>query len=178
MRVARPLYDLFVAGKKYRRSRAFGGFYAWWKKFRKSLEPAEDLGVVFGHTHYLDWIEFPQQTQSLMSAGRRGRKLADLFHSDRRRRQSLYNISAWVKVSGRHSDVVRAAIFYADTQGPLILGWDWHEKKPFHVPFPFILKKRDPRITEALTPAEIETARNLGWPPQLIERWQKERIKA
>ena len=105
------------------------------------------------------------------------RTLTALLRSESRKRQSLYNISSWISVRGRHEEIVGATIFYADDRGPLILGWDWHSNKPFHIPFPFIEKKRDPRAVEVLTSGELATAGQLGWPSRLVERWQRERIK-
>ncbi|HYS74037.1 MAG TPA: metallophosphoesterase [Thermoplasmata archaeon] len=176
MKVARPLYDK-LAGKKYRRSRTLRGFSSWWKQFRQTLELTNDLGIVFGHTHYLDWIEIPHETATRRAAQRAERKLTALLRTENRKRQSLYNISSWVSVRGRHEEIVGATIFYADDRGPLILGWDWHSNKPFHIPFTFIEKKRAPGVVEALTSGELATARQLGWPSRLIERWQRERIK-
>ena len=176
MKVARPLYDK-LAGKKYQRSRTLGGFASWWKQFRQFLEPTSDLGIVFGHTHYLDWIEIDHRTGAHYAPRRAERKLTALLRAESRKRQSLYNISSWVSVRGRHEEIVGATIFYADDRGPLILGWDWHSNKPFHIPFAFIEKKRAPGAVEALTAAELKTAAQLGWPSRLVERWQRERIK-
>ena len=176
MKVARPLYDR-LAGKKYQRSRTLRGFASWWKEFRGFLEPTSDLGIVFGHTHYLDWIEIDHRTGARYAPPGAERTLTALLRSESRKRQSLYNISSWISVRGRHEEIVGATIFYADDRGPLILGWDWHANKPFHIPFPFIEKKRDPRAVEVLTSGELATAGQLGWPSRLVERWQRERIK-
>ena len=60
-------------------------------------------------------------------------------------------------------------MFYADGKGPLLLGWNWNGKRPFHIPFEFIAKRR---ARHRLEPREADIAVQLGWPTKLIEKWR------
>jgi UDP-2,3-diacylglucosamine pyrophosphatase LpxH len=167
MRIARPLSDVLGGSKRYRRDRALRGFADWWRGFGKHVDSLEDLGIVFGHTHYLDWIELPRRTGGAGGAEPVDARLAAALDTGARKRRTLYNISAWVRVSGPHAPVVRDSFFYADDVGPLFLGWDSSRKAPFHIPFEFLAHRTTDPL---LSPSEEVVAQQLGWPAELISK--------
>jgi hypothetical protein len=158
-----------IAGTRYDRQGTLAGFEAWWRTFGPRVGPAEDLGVVYGHTHILDWLE-AGQAEAAMQAARatkpEARVLAQL--REERARTSLFNVSSWVSTEGSHKDIMMATMFYADAEGPMLLGWDWRAQRPFHVPFAFV---RTRRLGRPMTAAEAKVAEQLQWPAKLVAKW-------
>ncbi|UCD92862.1 MAG: metallophosphoesterase [Methanobacteriota archaeon] len=167
MTVARPIYRKAV-GRRYKRNGALEGFVSWWKRFRKLLAKTGDLGVVYGHTHIIDWFETDPQRERGPELVGTEKKLSDIFERLGWTRQALYNVSSWVSAKGKHEKEIMATIFYADERGPLLLGWDWKSKHPFHIPFEFIRKRWKGQV---LDESEISIAERLGWPPKFVEKW-------
>jgi hypothetical protein len=169
MKTARRLWGM-LAGTRYDRRGTLEGFEAWWRRFRSEVVPADDLGVVYGHTHYLDWLEAGQAEAGVDEAGGSApeARLLGLLGQERAR-TALFNVSAWVATEGSHKDVVMATIFYADETGPAFLGWDWREGRPFHIPFAFLRNRRLGRRMDAV---EAKVARELLWPDRLVRKWQ------
>ncbi len=169
MKSSRVFWNRFFA-RRYKRQRALRGFHAWWGRFHRSVPEADDLGIVYGHTHMTDWFVAGSQAESQSEAVDTERRLGSFLRGLRTRRHTLYNISSWISTKGKHKDVIRATIFYADEQGPLLLGWDWEDKCPFHIPFEFVRKRR---LGQILDSAEVEITEQLGWPLALIRKWQR-----
>jgi UDP-2,3-diacylglucosamine pyrophosphatase LpxH len=172
-------------GRRYNRPGALKGFQSWWAGFNSQVEEAANLGIVYGHTHLLDWFEAgptPRKATELTRPIRKRTKveviqmkaetrLNTFLRKVPKKPQTLYNISSWVSVSpeDKHAPVIWATSFYADDQGPLILGWDWNLQHPFHIPFEFIVKRR---LQQKLDSSEELAARSLGWPRELVQKWQ------
>lgn len=168
MTVARPIHRKAV-GRRYNRNGALKGFLSWWARFHECVARTDSLGIVYGHTHIIDRFEAVSQRELRPALAGVERKLADFLGRLRWRRQALYNISSWVSAKGRHKKEIMATIFYADERGPLLLGWDWESKRPFHIPFEFVRKRWLGRV---LGQSEISIAERLGWPSKLVKKWQ------
>jgi hypothetical protein len=158
-----------IAGTRYNRKATLGGFERWWRKFGPDVVASDDLAIVYGHTHYLDWVEAGQAEAGVEAAGISGPEASLLrLLAGERPRTSLFNVSAWVSTDGKHKDVVMATMFYADAEGPVVLGWDWSANRPFHIPFSFL---RSRRLDQPLDATQAKIAEELLWPPELIEKW-------
>ena len=167
MTVARRAWKRF-AGTRFDRAAALRGVGVWWSRFHGRLDEVGNLGLVYGHTHYLDWLEEPPDrgTTAGVPDSERGIRQLLRHHGSP---IALYNVSSWVTTYGRRDKVVRATLLYIDEAGPLFLGWNWESHEPFHIPFEFVAKRRRGR---GLDVAERQEAADLGWPSQLIDKWQ------
>lgn len=156
-----------IGGGRYHRKRAQKGFVKWWKtRIGGGRGPAskeqEDLTVVYGHTHVSDIIDEKRASRLKWLEGL----------TERREMPLLLNIPAWTKDPRR--DVERAIFLYADAGGYLFFGWDWKEKKPFHIPDELIHARREGRkMSSALSNAHMtkNDLRSLNWPKAFIEKW-------
>ena len=157
-------------GTRYGREKAFEGFQEWWNGFHGSVGEADDLGIVYGHTHFMDWVVAGPRRKRKIEPSEAERKLVVFLRRLGRRRHTLYNISSWVSTKSRFEKVIRGTIFYADKRGPLLLGWDWRSKRPFHIPFEFVQIRRSKQI---LGPSEVAIAKRLGWPLKLVKKWEE-----
>ncbi len=171
MTIGRRLWRRFF-GTRYRRSAARDGFHRWWSRFRAEVRLTPSMAVVFGHTHVLDWF----QVNPAPGPAARARRGTPADGPERRgeKAHAAYNISSWISAGGGYETVTSATLLYADAEGPLFLGWDWNEKKPFHIPFDFVSL----RPTRRLSGSEADIARRLDWPEKLIEKWSRTDEKA
>jgi hypothetical protein len=158
-----------VASTRYKRRKALRGFRSWWKTYHRCVAESDQLGIVYGHTHLLDWIEIEQWSSDSPTPTRTE---AISTHSPlkfKNRPKDLHNLSSWLAPKrGRKRHVTWGTFFYADEEGALLLGWDMVNRRAFHIPNEFIRKRRE---HQPLEPSEIHAAQNLGWPPQFIEKW-------
>ncbi len=168
MTIARPIWGALF-GRRYRRSATLDAFRSFWKGLRKRVVHPDEVSVVYGHTHILDYIEVERQASTTRRLSKSQTRLVSFLLGFRRRPRNLYNISSWISTKGPRETVIWATIFYADEKGPLFLGWDWTVRRPFHIPFELVKKRR---AGETLDSTEAALAAELKWPPKLIQKWQ------
>jgi len=165
-----------IGGLRYNRDLALKGFVKWWARIRQRKGIPKEVGIVFGHTHYMDWLELggeKRYDRAMKPAESRLNesvvRLGDI-------RPTLYNVSSWLSRGGERRGVVVATAFYADALGPLFIGWDWRERRPFHIPFQFVEKRWDDPLSFVKEDSELGgIARQLGWPREMIGRWGQSR---
>jgi len=165
-----------ISGLRYNRDLALKGFVRWWAKVRQSKAIPKNVGIVFGHTHYLDWLEPGGEKRYDRAVEPAEARLNESVLRLGDKRPTLYNVSSWLSRGGESKGVVVATAFYADALGPLFIGWDWRERRPFHIPFEFVEKRWDDPLAFAKESSEMGgIARQLGWPPEMIRRWGQSR---
>jgi UDP-2,3-diacylglucosamine pyrophosphatase LpxH len=188
--LARRIWN-YCFGVKYKKYETMRNFTKWWKKAFKDIKVPENINVVYGHTHYLnfllqeenikkreDILEFLQEflkgweTEEL--------SFTELYNRWLRKEKieekpTLVNISAWVKdLKGTEKDekyknVMVASFLYIDEEGCEFFGWDWYEKRIFHIPKLAIIQRRDLKcVDEKMAGALLE----LGWPEKLVTKWK------
>lgn len=98
MDIGRRMWDRFV-GMRYKKRDAINNFTRWWKKFIGSKKVPQKVNVVYGHTHYLNYITPDLQ---MVEEGPHG-ELHQLYKEklvqreiEEENRPTLANISAWV----------------------------------------------------------------------------------
>lgn len=160
--------------RRYNRRRALGGFRRWWRRFQRRVVDESEPGIVYGHTHFLDWIDVETRSAHNSTITKAERKLVRFLRESRKRPSALYNISSWVW-EGPYKGDLRATVFYVDEKGPLLLGWDWNSEppRPFHVPFEFVKKRRNRLPLDA---SDARMAEQLKWPEKLIGKLQKRKL--
>ncbi len=165
-----------VSGLRYNRDLALKGFVKWWAKVHQGKAIPNDVGIVFGHTHYLDWLEPGGKKRYDRAVEPAEARLNESVLRLGDKRPTLYNVSSWLSGGGESRGVVVATAFYADALGPLFIGWDWRERRPFHIPFEFVEKRWDDPLAFAKEGSEMGgIAQQLGWPPEMIRRWGQSR---
>ncbi len=157
----------WVSGGRYKRKKSLRGLQAWWSDFQSQVRATNDLELVYGHTHFLDWIEVEPKSTLPPKRRREERDLVQSFQGSENQPQALYNISSWIQTGWQHGRVMWATFFYVDEHGPLLLGWNSSRMRPFHIPFEFIRKQRTREFGER----EGERAAWLGWPYDRIRQW-------
>ena len=92
---------------------------------------------------------------------------------------TVWNIPSWVRDSTKTEkinleQVFRHAFLYIDDEHCEFVGWDTNAKAPFLVPKDVIMEQREGRDSINLEIYEIDAElREIGWPPELIEKWMK-----
>ena len=183
----------FLSGVKYKKQQTIKNFSSWWQKFTRNHELPDDINVVYGHTHYLNLLFQKEKLQKYGEirqyfdisvrgrAGSRGESFLDFYDRTLEKakvtqKPTLVNVSAWIKdtsekeESEKYKSVMVASFLYIDEKGFEFFGWDWYEKKIFHIPKIAIIQRReqtyvDERIAQAL--------REIGWPETLVEKWEQ-----
>ncbi|MGD2249681.1 MAG: hypothetical protein PVF58_14835 [Candidatus Methanofastidiosia archaeon] len=98
---ARRFWDLIV-GMRYQKRETIANFVKWWKKFTNNLTLPENINVVYGHTHFLNYIPSPKQEKTLHKTLLHGHLHAlykkELAHRKipEKDRPALLNISSWI----------------------------------------------------------------------------------
>lgn len=97
----RRLWDLIV-GMRYQKRETVANFVKWWKKFTNNLTLPENINVVYGHTHFLNYIPSPKHEKALDKNMLHG-PLHTLYKKELSKRKiqkkdspALVNISSWV----------------------------------------------------------------------------------
>jgi len=165
-----------IGGLRYNRDLALKGFVKWWAKMRESKGIPKDVGIVFGHTHYLDWLELGGEKRYDRTMQPFEARLNESVMRLGDKRPTLYNVSSWLEGGGERRGVEVATAFYADAEGPLFIGWDWRQRHPFHVPFDFVEKRWDDPLAFVREDSGMGAiARQLGWPREMIRKWGESR---
>jgi predicted phosphodiesterase len=165
-----------LGGLRYNRDLALKGFVKWWASVRRGKEIPKDVGIVFGHTHYMDWLELGGEKRYDRTMKPAESRLNESVVRLGDKRPTLYNVSSWLSGGGERRGVVVATAFYADALGPLFIGWDWRERRPFHIPFESVEKRWDDPLSFAKEDSGLGgIARQLGWPREMIRRWGQSR---
>jgi len=137
----------------------------------------ESVNVVYGHTHFLNYIPAPEIDRTMYE-----------FYQDMLKKRNisiemehgtnLINISSWIKdiknkeKDEKYKNVMVASFLYIDEEGFEFFGWDWYEKRVFHIPKEVIIIRRETEkgiIPEAMA----EKLAKIGWPQKLIDKWQR-----
>ncbi|MCD6467517.1 MAG: hypothetical protein J7L10_06330, partial [Methanomicrobia archaeon] len=163
----------WFSGVKYKKHETIDNFTKWWKLFIGNNKVPENLNVVYGHTHFLNYIP-KKKTDAKMYQ----------FYMDKLRdrkipvetRPAIVNISAWMKdltkKEPKYKNVMVASFLYIDDKGFEFFGWDWYEKRIFHIPKEVIIIRRE--LKENVIPKwMVEKLTEIGWPQNLIEKWKK-----
>lgn len=162
-----------LGGLRYNRDASLKGFVAWWAKMCRRPEIPRDVGVVYGHTHYLDWLELGGEKRYDRAMKPAEARLNESVVELGDKRPTLYNVGSWLSAGGERAGVVVATAFYADAKGPMLIGWDWREHRPFHIPFEFIEKRWDDPLASAKQDSGMAAAAaQLRWPAEVIAKWQ------
>jgi UDP-2,3-diacylglucosamine pyrophosphatase LpxH len=168
---ARSLYNR-CAELRYKRQKTISSFTKWWKGFRRGKNLPPNMNVIYGHTHFLNYIspsgEQPSRRDELDFY------LMKLKEKRIERRiPTLINISSWVKDmknggEGEYKNVMVASFLYIDEEGPEFFGWDWRSKRIFHIPKEAIIERREKGFISKETKEILEKIR---WPEKLIQKW-------
>ncbi len=101
IRVARPFWS-FLTGMRYRKEETLKTFAHWWEK---TVTPAfpENVNVVYGHTHFLNYIPSPKHEKMVEEKGitlgdmhAKYKTELDKKNVEERHMPALINISAWI----------------------------------------------------------------------------------
>ena len=167
-----------LGGLRYNREAALKGFVLWWAKICRKPGIPQEVGVVYGHTHYLDWLELGGEKRYDRAMEPAEARLNESVVRLGDKRPTLYNVGSWLSPGGERPGVVVATAFYADAEGPMLIGWDWLEHRPFHIPFDFVEKRWDDPLAFAKEDSGMGAiARQLRWPSEVIRKWQLSRGK-
>ncbi|MCK4310186.1 MAG: metallophosphoesterase [Methanomicrobia archaeon] len=172
MTLGRWLWIRF-SGVRYKKQETIDNFTKWWKKFIKNKEIPENLNVVYGHTHFLNYIPAKKIDNETYDFYIQKLKKRDI---PQEKRPTLVNISAWIKdikkkeKDEKYKNVMVASFLYIDEQGFEFFGWDWYEHKIFHIPKMAINERREKGLVDENT---ARVLKDLGWPEKLIKKWQK-----
>ncbi len=159
--IARPLWNK-VKSRKYDRIGAIEGFAGWWsgracgllKGFSHGRDgPAENVNVVYGHTHLADIID--------------EKDMEPILGEDAVKGLTLLNIPSWVR-DNKHEDVLRAVFLYIHEGGYEFFGWDWKANCPRHISKEDIRR----RARGEATPQMVEHLASVGWPTKMLTKWQ------
>jgi UDP-2,3-diacylglucosamine pyrophosphatase LpxH len=147
-----------VKTTKYKPRESENNLETWWNKHSLRKEHAgHDCNIVYGHTHMIDFWKKNDGQASL----------------------TVWNIPSWVRDSTKTEkinleQVFRHAFLYIDDEHCEFVGWDTNAKAPFLVPKDVIMEQREGRDSINLEIYEIDAElREIGWPPELIEKWMK-----
>lgn len=165
-----------LGGLRYNRDLALKGFVKWWAKVHRSKGIPKDVGIVFGHTHYLDWLELGGDKRYDRTMRPAEARLNESVVRLGNKRPTLYNVSSWLSGGRERKGVEVATAFYADDLGPLFIGWDWRERRPFHIPFDFVEKRWDDPLAFVKEDSGMGgIAQQIGWPKAMIRKWEQSR---
>lgn len=101
MHAARPLWS-FMAGMRYRKEETIKAFAHWWEKI-VTPDFCEHVNVVYGHTHFLNYMPSPKHEKMVKEKGitlgdihARYKKELDKKNIHEKHMPALINISAWM----------------------------------------------------------------------------------
>ena len=138
--IGRPIWNRCV-GMRYREKGTVDNFTKWWKKFISSKEVPQNMNVVYGHTHYLNYIRPDLQVSAEERAPGTLHQLyvekLEEREIEEEKRPTLANISAWVTDFPDFGEKVFMSM----------------EKASHSVKKPFVKKKRDQLDPELATVA-------------------------
>ena len=166
-----------ISGVRYNKEETRRNFKKWWKKFREKRKIKESVNVVYGHTHFLNYIPAPEIDRTMYEFYQDKLKKRNIS-IDMEHGTNLINISSWIKdiknkeKDEKYKNVMVASFLYIDEEGFEFFGWDWYEKRVFHIPKEVIIIRRETEkgiIPEAMA----EKLAKIGWPQKLIDKWQK-----
>ena len=190
MSIGRRIWN-WLSGVKYKKQETIKNFTKWWKGIIKDRDMPENINVVYGHTHYLNFLlqeeniekdrEIAQFFNTLLDAWVREEQSFMAFYNETLKKEhikekpTLVNISSWTKdfkgeKSGKYKNVMVASFLYIDEQGFEFFGWDWDEKRIFHIPKIAIVQRRDSKCVDKKMAGILQ---ELGWPEKLVAKWEK-----
>jgi len=179
---ARPIHNYFSGKLKYKKRETIENFTKWWKRVSEGTNVSENINVVYGHTHFLNYINLQEEEREKKFKKRP--ELYDFYQTKLRKRgikerqPTLVNISAWMKdiknkeKDEKYKNVMVASFLYIDDKGCEFFGWDWYEKRIFHIPKEVIIIRRETK-KGAISDDMAKRLAKIGWPKKLIDKWQK-----
>jgi len=173
---ARSLYNKNT-GLKYEKQKTRKAFKEWWEKYKQKRKIEESVNVVYGHTHFLNYLPAPEIDKTMYEFYEDKLKTRDI-PVDTEPKTNLVNISAWMKdiknkeKDEKYKNVMVASFLYIDDKGCEFFGWDWYEKRIFHIPKEVIIIRRETK--KGVIPEDMaKRLAKIGWPKKLIDKWQK-----
>jgi len=150
----RKIYNKLF-GVRYKRKRVYKGLKKWLKK--RLEEEASEITVVYGHTHIADYLEFKIKNTRVIAI----------------------NVPSWVR-ERKVKSVFRDAFLYIRDK-PYLFGWDWVEKRIFHISWNMIRERRRGEALKVekekavigrheLATSDLE---KLGWPERAVSKWER-----
>lgn len=174
---ARSLYNK-KTGLRYKKQKTKESFEDWWKKFKQKRKIEENVNVVYGHTHFLNYIPAPEIDKTMYEFYEDKLKTRNI-PVDTEAKTNLVNISSWMKdikhkeKDEKYKNVMVASFLYIDNEGFEFFGWDWYKKRIFHIPKEVIIIRRE--LKENVIPKwMVGKLTDVGWPKNLIEKWQEQ----
>lgn len=140
---------------RYKPEEVEGGLKKWWGGISKT-EHAEELYIVYGHTHSIGfWSK-------------------DIGED----RLTLFNLPSWIidrneKNGISLENVFRHGFLYVDDQTIEFVGWDTKKKKPFFIPAILVQERQQSELTIFETDQVYKELLQIDWPPELIDKWFK-----
>jgi len=184
----------WFSGVKYKKHETIEKFVEWWndKIINKKYEIPENVNVVYGHTHFLNYVNL--QEEELQKRFEKRPELYEFYLTKLRKKEieekkpTLVNVSAWIKdiknidkkkkedkknkkndeKKKEYKDVMVASFLYIDDKGYEFFGWDWYGKRIFHIPKKTILERR---INGKVKKETAIILQDLEWPQRLIDKW-------
>lgn len=173
MWIARPCWEK-INRVKYKRDESIKNFIRWWGKFIKNMEIPDNTNVVYGHTHFLNYINLRDDRYrgSNRMYNFYQRKLVERKITGEK--PTLVNISAWVKDTKnkeggeKYKNVMVASFLHIDEEGFEFYGWDWYDNRIFHIPKIAIIERMEKGLVSEQT---AQVLRKIGWPEKLVVKW-------
>jgi len=138
---------------KYKPEEVEGGLEKWWGGISKT-EDAEELNIIYGHTHSIGfWSK-------------------DIGED----RLTLFNLPSWIidrneKNGISLENVFRHGFLYVDEETVEFVGWDTKKKKPFFIPKNLVQERQQSEVTIFETEQVYKELLQIDWPPELIDKW-------
>jgi hypothetical protein len=100
---ARPLWNM-MSGMRYRKEETLKRFIRWWDNTAADHSLPENVNVVYGHTHFLNYIPSPKHVKMAEKKGinlygtlhKQYRKMIEQKNIKEKDMPALVNISAWI----------------------------------------------------------------------------------
>ena len=151
---ARPFWAK-ISGMKYRKEETIKSFSHWWKKLSDSEELPENVNVVYGHTHFLNYIPSPKHEKTVDNEKAQHKDISTRYREnlqhlgiEEKNIPALVNISGWITDFTSFGEV----IFRKSEKTISML-----EKSPVKVKN-YVLKREEERKKDRLNPELVTVA--------------------
>jgi UDP-2,3-diacylglucosamine pyrophosphatase LpxH len=125
----------------------------WWKELSESVK-AEEINVVYGHTHSMSFWS------------------TDVGED----RLTLFNLPSWIRDQNKKDgisleNIFRHGFLYIDSEAIEFVGWDTENKRPFFIPKNLIQERQQSKLPIIVTKQFNKELLQIGWPQKLIDKW-------